>query len=325
MARLGVVDEKQVGTGNCYSIPSFTMSHTTEATRARPRSQESSGWFTIPAPLAQLFKKFPLLTYPPNELPCRSPGLRDTPTLYVFISDEDALKDLPSFNPSCLKWQTFLKLAGVDFRVRPSNNHASPTGALPFLLPPYTPSDSKSQRPVPSNKLEQYALNNGKAELPKSLGTKLDAYESLLDHGIRNAWLYTLYLSPANLGLLTQLYIAPTTSSPPVRATILYQLRHAAESEILKSTSRDAIIPTYLYHEAREAFRALNTVLADEEWFFGSRTPGLFDATVFSYTHLILHDELPWGNRRMNDILSEFPRLVNHRNRIFQRCWLAST
>ncbi|KAI0505959.1 hypothetical protein F5B22DRAFT_489341 [Xylaria bambusicola] len=300
------------------------MSHTTEATRGRPRSQESSGWFTIPAPLARLFKQFPLLTYPPNELPARSPDVRDTPTLYVFISDEDALKGLPSFNPSCLKWQTFLKLAGVDFHVRSSNNHASPTGALPFLLPPYTPSDPRSQRPVPSNKLEQYALDNGKSKSPESSGsTKLDAYESLLDHGIRNAWLYTLYLSPANLGLLTQLYIAPTTSSPPVRATILYQLRHAAESEILKSTSRDAISPTYLYHGAREAFRALNALLADEEWFFGSRTPGLFDATVFSYTYLILHDELPWENQRLKDILSEFPRLVNHRNRIFQRCWSA--
>jgi len=68
-------------------------------------SSSSSGWFAIPAPLARLFKKFPLLTYPPNELPARSPGIRDVPTLYVFISDEDALKGLPSFNPSCLKWQ----------------------------------------------------------------------------------------------------------------------------------------------------------------------------------------------------------------------------
>ncbi|KAI1362129.1 hypothetical protein F5Y08DRAFT_284082 [Xylaria arbuscula] len=302
------------------------MSHTTETSRARPRSQEpSSGWFTIPAPLARLFKKFPLLTYPPNELPARSPDARDVPVLYVFISDEDALKGLPSFNPSCLKWQTFLKLAGIDFRLRPSNNHASPTGALPFLLPPSTPSDLKPQRPVLSNKLEQYGLDNAKSKLSGNLGTKIDAYESLLDHRIRNAWLYTLYLSPANTALLTQLYVAPTTSSSPVRATILYQLRHAAESEILKSTSRDFINPPDLYKGAKEAFQALDAVLADGEWFFGSSAPGLFDATVFSYTHLVLLDELPWENRRMSDILNEFPRLVDHRNRIFKRCWIAST
>ncbi|KAJ3558864.1 hypothetical protein NPX13_g9631 [Xylaria arbuscula] len=288
------------------------MSHTTETSRARPRSQESSS-------------EVPAFDYPPNELPARSPDARDVPVLYVFISDEDALKELPSFNPSCLKWQTFLKLAGIDFRLRPSNNHASPTGALPFLLPPSTPSDLKPQRPVPSNKLEQYGLDNAKSKLSGNLGTKIDAYESLLDHRIRNAWLYTLYLSPANTALLTQLYVAPTTSSSPVRATILYQLRHAAESEILKSTSRDFINPPDLYKGANEAFQALDAVLADGEWFFGSSAPGLFDATVFSYTHLVLLDELPWENRRMSDILNEFPRLVDHRNRIFKRCWIAST
>ncbi|TGJ82125.1 hypothetical protein E0Z10_g6643 [Xylaria hypoxylon] len=297
------------------------MSSTAEGLKARPRPQEASDWFTIPAPLARLFKKFPLLTYPPNELPARSPDIRHVPTLYVFISDEDALKGLPSFNPSCLKWQTFLKLAGVDFCLRSSNNHASPTGALPFLLPPSTPNDTRSQRPIATNKLEQYGLDNGKPKLPESLGTRLEAYESLLDHRIRNAWLYTLYLSPANADLLTNLYITPTTSSRPVRATILYQLKHAAELEILKSTSRDAINPAHLYRGAKEAFRALDGVLGDEEWFFQSAVPGLFDATVFSYTHLILHDGLAWENRRLNDFLKEFPRLVSHRNRIFQRCW----
>ncbi|KAI3325887.1 putative mitochondrial outer membrane protein [Xylariaceae sp. AK1471] len=297
------------------------MSSTIDAAKPRPQAQGSSGWFTIPAPLARLFKKFPLLTYPPNELPARSPDTRDVPTLYVFLSDEDALKGLPSFNPSCLKWQTFLKLAGVDFCVRPSNNHASPTGALPFLLPPSTPNESKSQVPIPSNKLEQYGLDNSKSKLPGNPGPRLEAYESLLDHRIRNAWLYTLYLSPANAGLLNHLYVAPATSSQPVRATILYQLRRAAELEILRSTGNPAVDPAALYKGAKEAFSALDALLGDEMWFFGSEVPGLFDATVFSYTYLVLHNGLAWENWRLSETLSEFPRLVDHRNRIYQRCW----
>ncbi|KAI1176615.1 hypothetical protein F4777DRAFT_265981 [Nemania sp. FL0916] len=301
------------------------MSSTTDGSRARLRTQESSGWFTIPAPLARLFKKFPLLTYPPNELPARSPDVRDVPTLYVFISDEDAAKGLPSFNPSCLRWQTFLKLAGVDFCLRPSNNHASPSGALPFLLPPSEPNAPKSQRSIPSSKLEQYGLDHGPSKLPRNQSPRIEAYESLLDHRVRNAWLYTLYLSPANAGLLTSLYIDPTTRSPLVRATLTYQLRHAAELEIIKSTGRDAIDPATLYKGAREAFAALDTVLGDEAWFFGSQVPGLFDATVFSYTHLILHEGFAWGNRRLNDIVKEFPRLVDHRDRILRRCWKTST
>ncbi|KAI0856421.1 hypothetical protein F4860DRAFT_403147 [Xylaria cubensis] len=303
------------------------MAATVEGPKSRPRAQDStssSGWFTIPAPLARLFKKFPLLTYPPNELPARSPEIREVPTLYVFISDEDALAGLPSFNPSCLKWQAFLKLVGVDFHVRPSNNHASPTGALPFLLPPSTPGNPRPQGPIPSNKLEQYGLDNAKSKPPKDPGSRLEAYQSLLDHRIRNTWLYTLYLSPANADLLSHLYITPTTSSQPVRARIRYQLRHAAELEILRSTSRDAIDAAALYKGAKEAFHALDAVLGDEKWFFGSEVPALFDATVFSYTHLILHDGLTWKNQRLKEILKEYPRLVNHRNRIFRRCWGAS-
>ncbi|KAI1129162.1 hypothetical protein F5Y10DRAFT_276987 [Nemania abortiva] len=301
------------------------MSGTVEGAKARLRAQETSGWFAIPAPLARLFKKFPLLTYPPNELPARSPDARDVPTLYVFISEEDASKGLPSFNPSCLRWQTFLRLAGVDFCLRSSNNHGSPTGALPFLLPPSTPTNPRPQRPIPSNKIEQYGLDNGKSRLPRDIGSKLEAYESLLDHRIRNAWLYTLYLSPANAGLLANLYITPTTTSGLVRATVAYQLRHAAEREILRSTGKPAVDPAALYRGAKEAFSALDAVLGDETWFFGNEVPGLFDATVFSYTYLILDNGLAWKNRQLNDILQEFPRLVSHRNRIFQRCWGAET
>ncbi|KAI0024258.1 hypothetical protein F4780DRAFT_654746 [Xylariomycetidae sp. FL0641] len=288
---------------------------------SRPRPPGPSGWFTIPAPLARLFKKFPLLTYPPNELPARAPVARDVPTLYVFISDEGALKGLPSYNPSCLKWQTFLKLAGVDFRILPSNNHASPSGALPFLLPPSRPHEAKPQSPVISSKLEHYGLDHGTSKLPAATDTRLEAYEALLDHRIRNAWLYSLYISPSNTALLTQLYIAPVSGSQPVRATLLYQMRHAAESQILKSTNRTAVDPTALYKGAKEAFEALQAVLGDGPWFFGGAQPGLFDATVFAYTHLLLDEQMTWGDRRLTEILKEFPSLVQHRDRIYQEHW----
>lgn len=66
----------------------------------------------IPAPLQKLFARFPLYTYPANDLPARCPRPRESsssnnslPTLFVFISDDDAAKGRPSFNPTCLKWQ----------------------------------------------------------------------------------------------------------------------------------------------------------------------------------------------------------------------------
>jgi hypothetical protein len=67
--------------------------------------QSSQGLFAVPTPIKQLFDRFPLATYPVNELPQRAPKHRNTHVLYVFTSDEGALSGLPSYNPACLKWQ----------------------------------------------------------------------------------------------------------------------------------------------------------------------------------------------------------------------------
>ncbi|KAI0146202.1 hypothetical protein GGR57DRAFT_506496 [Xylariaceae sp. FL1272] len=280
----------------------------------------TTSWLTIPAPLEWLFRKVPLKVYPPNALPARCSALthRETPSLWVFTSDDAALQGLPSYNPSCLKWQTFLKLSGITFRLVSSNNHASPTGALPFLLPP----SAATNLPIPSGKLEQYAREHGHvAEPPPGDAFRIDAYESLLDHRIRNAWLYTLYLSPTNASILDKLYVAPVSTSTLVRFNVRYHLRQAAESEILKSTGKQFIDPAILYADAKEAFSALDTLLGDGTWFFGAKDPGLFDSTVFSYTHLILDENLAWQNDRLGDMLREFPRLVSHRNKLYDYCW----
>ncbi|KAK8084868.1 hypothetical protein PG997_006139 [Apiospora hydei] len=307
--------------GAASSPATTTSSMHAPAPAAPHRTAPRSSWFTIPEPLRLVFKQFPLVTYAPNELPVRSPSNRELPVLYVFGSDQDALKGLPSYNPSCLKWQTFLKLAGVQFRIAPSTNHASPTGALPFLIPPSSSTDAASQTPIPSNKLERYALERGSEKLADTAGSKLDAYQALLDNRIRNAWLYALYLSPGNYALLSKLYVEPCSSSMVVRTTIMHKLRRAAETEVLQSIGAPRVPPTALYIGAEQAFEALSAALGSDEWFFGSSRPGLFDAAVFAYTHLLLDDKLGWIDTRLRDSLLKFPALLEHRKKLFSRCW----
>lgn len=74
---------------------------------ARQRSQQptSRSIFDVPAPIKQLFDKFPLLTYPINHLPQRAPQHRNSPVLHIFTTREGASRGVPSYNPACLKWQ----------------------------------------------------------------------------------------------------------------------------------------------------------------------------------------------------------------------------
>ncbi|KAK3955391.1 hypothetical protein QBC32DRAFT_43870 [Pseudoneurospora amorphoporcata] len=307
-------------------------------------------WMQVPRPLQKLFDTFPLLAYDVNALPARAQSATsgDLPTLYVFSTDEDALLGAPSFNPSCLKWQAFLKLAGVKFQILPSTNHASPTGALPFILPKrLAPTDAPS--PIPSSQLHDYALKYGTSNPPEVSALRLDAYQALLDVPIRNAWLQALYRDPEYTDLLDRFYITPASSSFWVRGALRHQLRRAAEVEILKtgpggaaSTALSLLVDEdAVYRAAVNAFEALATLLSESKtgWFFGAETPTIFDASVFAYTHLMLQyisdakgevekDEGSiFRSRRLGNLVRRAGsgELEKHHSRLFELLWPADS
>lgn len=75
------------------------------AAKRRQQQTASRSIFDVPAPIKQLFDRFPLVTYSINNLPQRAPRERNTPVLHVFTTKDDALNGAPSYNPACLKWQ----------------------------------------------------------------------------------------------------------------------------------------------------------------------------------------------------------------------------
>jgi metaxin len=83
--------------------------------------------------------------------------------------------------------QAYLKFSKIDFTTAAANNHASPSGALPFILPA-SPEPYKHIQPVPSGKLQRWAMNNSKKAIEESGDLRYEAYLSLLDHRIRRAW-----------------------------------------------------------------------------------------------------------------------------------------
>lgn len=89
--------------------------------------------------------------------------------------------------------QAYLKFVEIEFEIVPSNNHASPTGALPFLLPVHSHS---ANVPIPSSKVQKWAIEQVHCEEEQQLNARFDVYASLLDHRIRNAWVCLFTRTP---------------------------------------------------------------------------------------------------------------------------------
>ena len=144
---------------------------------------------------------------------------------------------------------------------------------------------------------------------------RYEAYTSLLDHRIRIAWLYHLYLDTENFrAVAVPLYISTASSNMFLRFSIGRQLQQAAREELVKYTS--IIDGQELLDGADQAFEALSMLLGDDEFFFGHGRPGLFDASVFAYTHLLASDQMEWKNTAMKDHFTKYDNLAAHQNRL---------
>ena len=112
-------------------------------------------------------------------------------------------------------------------------------------------------------------------------------------------------------------YIDPSTSNAIVQATLAVQLQQAARDELLKHSN--FINVNDLEADADDAFQALSTLLGTAEFFFDRDRPGLFDASVFAYTHLLLDGSMKWKYNGLARLLSKHENLVQHQQRLFEK------
>lgn len=299
-------------------MPTIGSQESKQSSSRASRAHQPSSWFSLPAPIRQIFDTFPLVTYDENELPQRVSTSRRQHQLHIFTLEGDQL----SPNPACLKWQAYLLAKRIPFSIVSANNHAAPTGALPFVLP-----GSKKREPQPqaisSSKIQRWAETQGAAE--EQLDIRLEAYLSLIDQNLRNAWLYYLYIQEQNFdSVARKLYVDTASSNPLVQTALAHQLQAAAKEQLLKT--RPQIDEEEIYEAADAAFSSLATALAGNNFFTKSDSPGLFDVTLFSYTHLLLYlagekqdGQRPvWREGTLLQILEKYHELVEHRNRVLE-------
>ena len=307
-------------------------------TVARPQQHS---YFTIPSPLKRLFDRFPLYTYPSNPLPTRPSTLHTraqrTNTLYIFTDPTSPPNSL-SPNPTCLRYQTLLHLAGIPFETVTANNHASPSGSLPFLIPS---SDTGTiAHPIPAAGIKTFIrTHNAEADLDLE-GEQLQL--ALLEP-IRRAYLTALYLEDETFrDVCAPLYVNTTSTNTLIRAALIPPLRAAAFEEVV-SDSNDAPVTSVeqwvrgwwggqdgvdrdgIYADAEEAFGSLSVMLGDKRW-FGRRdereVSGWVDASVFAYTHTVVALFAGAGEHtgamRLKRAVEQYENLMAHRERILE-------
>jgi len=190
---------------------------------------------------------------------------------------------------------------------------------------------------VPSNKLTKWTKAHSSSTIEESDDLRYEAYASMVNNALRKAWvrwtnrqqsddtnqeqpqLYQLYLHPSNSALVHRLYIEPCSTSSFVQLAISHQLREAAEKELAKTSYSSTISEEDTMRDAAKAFAAFSELLGEDEWFFGQRQPSMLDASIFAYTHLILDEDLQWGENELGRQLSQHHNLVAHRDRIMNQ------
>lgn len=279
-----------------------------------------SKFLKLPSSIRNIFDAFPWVTYGENVLPQRSALDQSVNNLYVFTADGERF----SPNPACLKWQAYLMIKGVPFHTVDANNHASPTGALPFILPARKPSEPQPQAIV-SSKIQRWVETQTSKEDQENVEDRI--LMSLIEQNVRTAWLFFVYLKTENFqSIANVLYIHPASRNLFVRKILSYQLTEAAREQVIKANSR--IDETEILLAAERAFKALNQTLKDHDFFSKSREPGVLDCAVFSYTYLIMKfvqpenkDAPTWKDGALAKVLSKYGRLTEHTARMENLCF----
>jgi metaxin len=131
--------------------------------------------------------------------------------------------------------------------------------------------------------------------------------------------MYAIYLEPSNFEMLTKhMYCA--TSAPLVNSLLSTGFQQQAAKELQKYWNSIIVSADDVYADAEAAFASLDCILGTNDWFFNASSPGLFDATLFGYTHLIL--TMRWHEKEatLERMVRKHRNLVEHEMRLRKHC-----
>ncbi|PAV23507.1 hypothetical protein PNOK_0057500 [Pyrrhoderma noxium] len=257
-----------------------------------------TSYITVPDVVRNFFSKFPLHTYPAEDVTLYSGGDIQKPTLWILPPKFD--NTLLSSDVECLKWQAYIALRGLkDVKVRWD---ISPEGGVDGHLPTLVTKMNGKAEVVGSSAIpgwvdgvlsqkEEEGLEGYKDSAAKD---ESRAWVSLLEGTVHSAFLLA---NPTPLSLLSLLLYTPHPhlgkSSPQAPQSISTHIS-PPPAPLSGFTS---VFPLYgervsfasVQAQYHDAITALSDRLGNDVWFLGSSQPTALDALLFAYLHCLLN------------------------------------
>ncbi|KAK9718738.1 Metaxin-2 [Basidiobolus ranarum] len=238
-----------------------------------------------------------------------TPAELSKPTLVTY---GPGWKNQPtSFDPECLKWQTYLNILAYDYDIVYSNEPSqSPDEQLPYLV-------TVEKKCLTGEKILKYA----KGQDPEKYAPEGDelisgddkAFVSLVETNIKVATLFYFWCEASNYS--EQTFEKYTKSYIwPLDKLIGYKMRSTVIDFLL--TKKPILLKEEIYNEASQALQALSNRLGDAEYFSGEKA-GYLDAVVFAYLHTILAAPLP--NSELRQIVQQHENLVKFAKSLWEQ------
>lgn len=229
-------------------------------------------------------------------------------TLYQF----PAARDLPSLSPFCLRVETYLKMAGIDYENEFVRNPAkAPKGKLPYV--------SDGSLVVADSTLILDHLD--RIYSPK-FGIELSDEEKRLSAFIETS--VNEYLSWAILWARWATEPGWNKLQPLFFGSLPWHMKLWLPRVVRKKMNRDLSAQGLARHsqaELKEIFHKYFTLLADclgdKPYFFGEE-PTRLDATVFSFLGNIYRFPI---EGLLLDTANQYPSLKSYTDRMMQRVW----
>jgi len=214
---------------------------------------------------------------------------------------------IPSPSPFCLKVETFLRMAAVEYRVEhQSDPRSGPKGKLPYIK-------DKGVSVPDSGAILEYMIKNYDVSLDTSLTEKQvaegTAVKRLCEDHLYWALVYSRWVDEEHWPRVKKEFFGklPPLIRPVISAMARKSLFSAIDGQGFGRDTKQEV-----YAKGVEDISALAILLGDGSYFFGDQ-PSSYDATVYGVLGNILYSPF---QTPMVDALKHHSNLVSYCERI---------